>query len=157
MWHHLKRDPVVLGVFGAAAVVTTVALWQNTTAEHLCTKIVAVFLIELGTMLGLLLFVGTGVLVSLVFLRDKTFLTEHTLEITEAGLTEVTAYGTQTCNWEAVGRIGITPRRLFVYISRSSAHVIPRESVSSDADWDNLQGTLKRHATSPHPTSASSR
>lgn len=61
--------------------------------------------------------------------RNKTFLCEHQLEITEDGLVTRTPYSESKASWEAIERIARTEAHTFVYVSAVSALVIPHDRV----------------------------
>jgi hypothetical protein len=60
------------------------------------------------------------------FRRDKGVLGTHTLEITEEGLIESTEVNRALANWKTSFRIRETGRYAYIYVSESTAHIVPK-------------------------------
>ncbi len=70
--------------------------------------------------------------------KDKGFLTEHKILLAENGLTEVTEVNRSEAYWNGIYNVLSTKRYIFIYTSKLSAHVIPKRSFRSKADYDNF-------------------
>ncbi len=81
---------------------------------------------------------------SMISRRNKTFLTDHTLTLTPEGVTEETAFNTATHTWTGVVRVARTSHHLFSYIAQHAAHVVPRNAVSTQQDWDALYELVRK-------------
>lgn len=80
--------------------------------------------------------------------RNKTILTEHTVTLSEEGLTEETAYNVTLQKWKGVQRLLRTREYLFIYVSDLMAHVIPRKAFGSAHDDDVFYAFCQEKAQS---------
>lgn len=61
--------------------------------------------------------------------RNTSILGRHELEVTETGITEHTEQISTTIAWKGIERIVSTDSHVFVYLSSTSACIIPRDSI----------------------------
>jgi len=82
--------------------------------------------------------------------ENKGVLCEHTLELTDAGVTETSLVGQHSTTWAGILRVVETTSHVFVYIGSNMAHVIPRAKVL-DGDMDAFINKLKAELESQRP------
>lgn len=60
---------------------------------------------------------------------------KHTVEITNNGIREATAYDETLKPWSAVRTVKVTNRRIYLVWANRSGFVIPKRAFSSEQDW----------------------
>jgi hypothetical protein len=94
------------------------------------------------TVLGL---VTTALLFCMVLLRKyRGFLGEHELEIQADGLVERTAVNESLHRWAGFHKIVTTNRYLYIYVTDTSVHIVPRRSFASEDELRAFRGELER-------------
>lgn len=78
-------------------------------------------------------------------------LCEHTLELTDVGVTETSPVGQHCTNWSGIPRVAETASHAFIYIGSNMAHVIPRAKVL-DGNIDDFIRELKTKLKSQQPS-----
>jgi hypothetical protein len=79
----------------------------------------------------------------------KSFLCQHTVTLSSAGLAEVTEYSNNFTSWVAMDRIVETPTHVFLFLAPAIAHIVPRSQVPAqdlDAFVQEARGHLKAPA-----------
>jgi hypothetical protein len=102
----------------------------------------AIFVVKVVTYLVILLLTSSVVaLISLMaFLAsyvprlNKGILTEHTITLSADGFTETTLVNKTESTWAGLVRLGQTRGYIFLFISASAAHVIPKRAFASCED-----------------------
>jgi hypothetical protein len=79
-------------------------------------------------------------------LKHRSVITKHVLEITEQGLIERTDYNEGLHRWSAIGRILSLCGYLYVYVSDTNCHAIPKRCFPA-AEIDSFEAELRRRAT----------
>lgn len=70
-------------------------------------------------------------------------LIEHTVTIDEQTIAEQTSHDATTSKWSGIHRVIRAPKHLFIYLTPTSAHVIPRRAVQDD--WVDFCATALRY------------
>ena len=98
---------------------------------------------------------GRGCVAAHAFLRkDQGVLGEHTLEITDDGLIELTEVNRSLYNWRTTFRILETRNYAYVYISATHAHIVPKNPLPIDGSVDDFLAALRaRFANCKHGNS----
>ncbi len=107
--------------------------WTMLPDETKTKPIQAVFFFGVFLVLNLVVILALQTIVAFVnayLLQHRGLLGEHTLEITEKGLVERTAYNESLHKFLAVRRFVSTSRYLYVYVSDNNYHMIPRRCFS---------------------------
>ena len=60
---------------------------------------------------------------------NKGLLCEHSLELTEIGITEVSPVGQQNTSFAGIHRVVNTPSHAYIFIGSNMAHVISRKKI----------------------------
>ena len=70
---------------------------------------------------------------------------KHHLSITRSSVTDKTTRGKTTTNWVDVKKVVLMDRYVFIYISDTSAHIVPRRAFSEASKWEELQDTVGKY------------
>jgi len=68
----------------------------------------------------------------------------HKLSLTPEAIVDKTEYGKIQTPWSDVQRLITTDRYVFIYISDALAHIIPRNTFSSEEKYQEFLDTIKR-------------
>jgi hypothetical protein len=79
--------------------------------------------------------------------RDKGVLGSHTLEITEEGLLEFTDVNRSLTKWAGMFRIRETPRYIYIYVSETNFHLVPRQRLVPPGSLDEFVTELRARIT----------
>jgi hypothetical protein len=109
----------------------------------------AVFTTTLLFLLGVLLVVQfVFILLSYRPSKNKTFLTQHVVSVSDEGLVEETAYGATSSTWAGVPKVGQNRTYIFVYVQQNMAHVIPKVAFPSASDAVTFFEFVRSHVGS---------
>ena len=146
VWHHNSRSPLLIPLLlGMAGYVS----WNScrTVAKHygLAVTLVTVFIVG-AALFSALFLVGFAVsMLTTSSRRNKTFLTDNTLELRDDGFLTENRFGRSECRWGMVQKLHRTRRHILIYTARSQAIVVPRRAFASASDWDAFYEFLERH------------
>ena len=132
MFYYLSKSPISLIISPIIALLFFP--WSSFTQINIGMIIVLILWILLFYTLYLF-FSLLLMLVSSVFKKDKSFLTNHKITLNDDNLIEETKYGTSIYKWEAIHRMKENKNYLFIYVSPSSAHIIPKKTFSSSDNY----------------------
>jgi hypothetical protein len=77
--------------------------------------------------------------------KNKTIMTENSIELHEDHFVSENRYGRSVLKWDIVQKLRRTKRFIFVYISQSSAMMIPKKAFLSEDDWNSFYHFLQTH------------
>lgn len=159
--YHMWRSPVLLVMtLGCLAFMSSLFFQASAPdpAHHygLTARVVGTVLFA-AALLAILAAVQLAiVVVQLISRHNRTILTGHTLTLGEDGFASETIYAHADYRWHAVQKLRRTPRYLFIYVTQSGAHVIPRRAFHDDADWNAFYDFCQRRiAALPRATGTS--
>lgn len=75
-------------------------------------------------------------LIILPFSKNKSFLTTHKINLNDESLIEETKWGTTIYKWNGIHKLKKTKRYLYIYLSPTSAHIIPKKSFSTIDEYN---------------------
>lgn len=86
--------------------------------------------------------------------RDKGVLGPHSLELTDEGLVESTEVNRSLFKWGSSFRVRETARYVYIYISETNFHLVPRSSLAPPGALDHflLQLRAKLNPVQPLPS-----
>jgi hypothetical protein len=79
--------------------------------------------------------------------KNKTMMTEHSIELYEDHFVSEDQYGRSELRWDIVQKLRRTRSFIIIYISKNSAMMIPRKAFSSDADWHSFYRFVHTHCS----------
>src|SRR5207248_241645 len=79
---------------------------------------------------------------SIVTSKNRGFYTTHTLTFSESYFIEETAFNNTRTKWIGVHKICQSRRHIYIYISSSSAHVIPKRIFDDEVSQDSFYRLL---------------
>jgi hypothetical protein len=85
----------------------------------------------------------TAILLIFIYRRDRGFLTEHSITISDRGLIEETEVNRTEVKWTAITRVVRTRRYILVFLSPIMAHIIPRRAFADSAECDRFYSELQ--------------
>jgi hypothetical protein len=77
--------------------------------------------------------------------RDKGIVGKHTLSITSAGVTDKTRFGNTVTTWRDVRKVVATNEHVFIYVSDTVAHVVPRRDFPDEARFHEFRDAVIRY------------
>src|SRR4030095_10396430 len=150
-FHHAVRSPtniaLVLGLMGMIALIFFQARPKD---ESLLVNIIVFFILEGAALLAYALLTGFLVLLQVASKKNKTVLTEHTLELRDDALVTETAYAKTECKWATVQRLRRTRDYLFIYVSANSANLVPRRAFADEDCWNAFFDFCKSKTAGVH-------
>jgi hypothetical protein len=116
----------------------------SSTADHsLLVKLITAFLM-VCVVIGAAFVGGMTVVVLNLFLsKGKGVLGEHTLEVTEEGLEERTAFNVALQRWNGIPRVRKIGRSYMIYITDTSAHIIPPPTGILEGDAEQFIAAVR--------------
>jgi hypothetical protein len=128
----------------AAVYLFYTSMTGRSSADHsLVANLIAAFLM-VGVVLGAAFVGAMAVVVLNLFLsKGKGVLGEHTLEITEEGLEERTAFNVSLQRWNGIPRVRKIGRSYMIFITDASAHIIPPPSGILEGDAEQFIATVR--------------
>jgi hypothetical protein len=79
--------------------------------------------------------------------KNKTIMTEHSIELYEDHFLLETQYGRSEFKWDIVQKLRRTRSFIIIYVSKNSALMIPKKAFSSDADWHSFYRFVQTHCS----------
>ena len=145
-WYHMIRSPVLiifmylLACFGA---------YQSVPPDVPIVAGIIVF-----TILSIIIFSALvilafpfGFVVTHISGKNKTIMTEHSIELYEDHFVSESQYGRSELKWDIVQKLRRTRSFIIIYVTKSSAMMIPRKAFSSDDDWDSFYRFIQTHCS----------
>ncbi len=128
----------------AAIYMIYTSMTGSSTADHpLAVKLITAFLM-VGFVLGSAFLGGMAVVVLNLFLsKGKGVMGEHTLEVTEEGLEERTAFNVSLQRWNGIPKVRKIGRSYMIFITDASAHVIPPPSGILEGDAEQFIAAVR--------------
>ena len=129
--------------------------WQEARSQPTAVRIITATIS--ASMCGAVGAVGGCVFLGLQSLlrRDKGVLGNHTLEITDEGLVESTDVNRSLMKWGGSFRIRETRRYVYVYVSDTNFHLVPRARLVPPSSLDEflpeLRARIKRFQQNARP------
>ena len=75
----------------------------------------------------------------------KDTVCKHRLSLNPDGIIDKTESGKIKTPWSDVQQIVLTQQYLYIYISDTMAHIVPRNTFADDAQCDDFIATVKRY------------
>ncbi len=145
LWNHYIRSPFVIGFTLIVSAYIGCTMWKFT-EEHTTIVIALVRFITTATVfpvIFLLIFFCSAL--SMISRKNKTFLTDSTIELTDNGIITEDRYERSERVWDNIQRLIRTKRFILVYVSQRQAIVVPRRAFLNDQEWDSFYEILKSH------------
>lgn len=114
-------DPVIVALLWAIAIVVSL-------------------LVLVTTLIGLL-----GSVIIALPPRDPAMLGWRAIELTDEGVIETTATGSELTRWDAIREVRETPAQILLFLSRISAHVIPKRAFTGATESTCFLALARAH------------
>lgn len=149
VWYHNARSPMMIGMMLALTFLMTWNEGRDRLAEGLDPVSVGTFLLVASVYFSVLFLAGFAVsLLTMVSRRNRMIGTESTLVLDEDVFSAGNAFGRSEMRWNIVLRIRRSRRHLFIYLSDTSALVVPRRAFADDAEWSRFDDFLRAKTAS---------
>lgn len=117
-------------------------IWQKTQTS-IAVLIIGMLLHDIFWLLVMGLTIFLVVVLSYLPRLNKSFITQHTIAISQSGLSEATAFNRTEYQWPGIVKISQNRHYFFVYTSQHGSHVIPRrafaDAASAQAFFDAMR------------------
>jgi hypothetical protein len=77
--------------------------------------------------------------------RDRGIVGRHTLSLTATGVTDKTSFGKTVTTWREVRKAVATHEYVFIYVSDTVAHIVPRRAFPDQTGFHEFRDTVFRH------------
>ena len=77
--------------------------------------------------------------------KNKTIMTENSIELHEDHFVTENQYGRSVLKWDIVQKLRRTKRFIVVYFSKNSALIVPKKAFLSEDDWNSFYHFLQTH------------
>ena len=143
--HYFVHNWIFLALYGVMlffSVKNQLAVFHSPMSPGRITFVLVVATVIWAVLIALMFVLGF--LICLLPSTLRNTLTEHTIELTDEGVLEVTRQTRLETRWAGVQRLGVTRRYLFLYFGPCVAHLIPKRSVSDEAEWNGIVAECQR-------------
>lgn len=145
-WFHLMRSPGLVAIDLAGAGYITWIGCSSLGGESGATIVIVVCVLFFIIAFSALFLAGFafGALRAL-FVRDKTFLAENTIELYDDHFVARNCYGTSELQWTIVHKLLRTRRYIVLSLAPDKAILIPRRAFASYQEWDLFYAFIGSH------------
>jgi hypothetical protein len=144
-FYHYPRSPFIIGSYLLCVGIFSLAVLKALSEEtNTTTKVIGFVVMEC---IVLVLFAATfavSIVLSMISRRNKTFLTEHTIPLSEDGFTSETSYAKSEQKWTLVQKLARSRTYIFIYVAQYMAHAVPRRAFRDDAEWGTFYEFCRR-------------
>ena len=146
LWNHLIRSPVWIGIMLIFSGFVSWSTIRNSAEEHTTIIIVLSWFIMTAIIFtAILLFIFVLSALAMISRKNKTFLTDNTIELTDNGIIMENRYERSECVWDIVQRLKRTKRFIFVYVNQNAAIIVPKRAFPNDQEWNGFYEILESH------------
>ncbi len=146
LWNHLIRSSVLIGILLTFSGFISWITIRHSAEEHTTIIIVLSWFIMTATIFtAILLFSFFFSALTMISRKNKTFLTDNTIELTDNGIIMENRYGRSECVWGIVQGLKRTKRFILVYIAQSQAIIVPKRAFLNDQEWNGFYEILESH------------
>lgn len=105
----------------------TYRYWQKTDSPILA-LIISWLIVSIfwAFLVGIMMFVG--IMLTNLPKLNKSFLTEHTLIVSDSGLVDETSFNRTEQKWSGVIKVSQNRHYIFIYTAQHAAHVVPKRA-----------------------------
>jgi hypothetical protein len=145
-WYHTIRSPAFIILIYLLA---CVGAYQSLPPDVPVVVNIIVFVILSIIMFSALIVLTfpLGFAVTQISGKNKTIMTEHSIELYEDHFVSEDQYGRSELKWDIVQKLRRTRSFIIIYVSKNSAMMIPRKAFSSDADWHSFYRFVHTHCS----------
>ncbi len=148
IWLHLTRSKVQLSLVGGMSVFIAWDACHKRVMQHGFVNGVIVILILAVVVFVILCLIGLSVsIIAALSRRNKTFMTDNTLEVQEDKFFAENRYCKTEYKWEIVQKVIKTKRHMVLYVTQGTGIVVPRRAFQNTADWDAFCSFVIAHSS----------
>lgn len=147
IWIHLTRSTLLLLLIGGMAIFTTWQAGRSAIARHgLLAGMIAWFLTA-AALFGCIFIIGfAAAVLAALSRRNKTFMTDNTIELQEDRILTENRYGKGEYKWDIVQKVVKTRGRIILYVTQSTGIVVPRRAFANVSEWDDFCHFVATHS-----------
>lgn len=147
IWLHLTRSWVFLVLIGGMSVFLTWNACRETVMQHgRIIGVIAIFLAASVVFAGIFLVGLTASILTALSRRNKTFMTDNTIELLEDKFLTENRYGKGENKWDIVQKIIKTRRYIVLYVTQSTGIVVPRRAFQKAEEWEAFCNFVTAHS-----------
>lgn len=147
IWLNLTKSAWQLTFIGGLSVFVAWDASHKTVMRHGYAIGVITILIMAIAIFAILCLVGLTVsMLAALSRRNKTFMTDNTLDLQEDKFFAENRYCTTEFKWDIVQKVIKTQRHIVLYVTQSAAIVVPRRAFLNTADWDAFCSFVLAHS-----------
>ena len=145
-WYHIIRSPVFI-IF--IYLLACIGAYQSLPPDVPIVVDIIVFVIVSIIMFSALIVLTfpLAFVVTQISGKNKTIMTEHSIELCEDHFVTGSEYGRSELKWDIVQKLRRTRSFIIIYVSKNSALMIPRKAFSSNDDWDSFYRFVLTHCS----------
>ena len=149
IWLHLTRSKVQLALVGGMSVFIVWDLCHKRVMQHGCViGVITILLLAVAVFVILCLIGLTTSIIAALSRRNKTFMTDNTLEFLEDKFFAENRYCKTEYKWDIVQKVIKTKRHIVLYVTQSTGIVVPRRAFQNTAEWDAFCSFVIAHSNS---------
>jgi hypothetical protein len=146
IWLHLTRSTGLLLFIGAMALFLTWNDCHSTIMQHgRIVGTIAWLMTAAIIFAGICLFSFVASVLTALSRRNKTFMTDNTIELQEDRFLTENRYGKGEYKWDIVQNIVKTRGRIVLYVTQSTGIVVPRRAFPTAAEWEAFCSFVETH------------
>ena len=145
-WHHQTRSPIIMGLLLLVSGFSSWIASRSSTGKYPFIFIVIAWFmlttINFAVIFILGFFIGIFTEISK---KNKTFLTDNTIELTENNIITENHYGRSELVWDIVQKVKRTKRFVLIYTAQSKAILVPKRAFINVQEWNDFYNFLESH------------
>jgi hypothetical protein len=147
IWIHYTRSRVQLAIIAGLSAFIAWDTCHEMVLKHGC--VIGCMTLLIATTLLFSIFSAIGLsaaILTALSRRNKTFMTDNTLELLEERIVAENRYAKTDYKWDAVQKIIKTRRCIVLYVTHSTGIVVPRRAFETPAEWESFCGFVFSHS-----------
>lgn len=145
IWYQLTRSPGLVAIDLLVAGCVTWIVCSSLEGFRPVLRIVTCVLFFTITFAGLFLLGFVAGALRALFVRDRTFFAENTIEIYDDHFVGRNSYATTEFKWTVVHKLRRTRQYIVASIAPGKAILIPRRAFTNREDWDSFYEFFRSH------------
>ena len=147
-WHHATRSPVLMGIMLLVSGFIGWSFRNLTEKDPFIFRVLIWFILTTIYFTGMLIFGFLIWIATEISKKNKTFLTDNTIELTENNIITENRYGRSEFVWDIVQKVKYTRRLILIYTAQSKAIIVPKRVFTNSQEWTAFCNFLESHYVS---------
>jgi hypothetical protein len=147
-WYYQTHSPVLMGFLLLVAGAGSWVIGRNSTKNSDMVFVMVWFIFMMASLAFMLILTFILTILVAISKKNKTFLTDTVIELTENNIIEENSYGRSELVWGIVQKLKRTRRFILIYIAENKAIVVPKRAFANKQNWDAFYNFLETHRKS---------